>query len=200
VVTTTMRNGALVSYFADRDLRFIETPVGDKYVMAELLALMANEHRKDQIGLGGEQSGHIILMDEMHTTGDGIRSAIYVIKAFLASQRTTLAALAESIRKYPQVIASAVVANKIDLDQLDRVSALKAQMASDLPGLTRLNLRYSGTEPKVRLMLEADNRHTEAELARKAFELCEAVQESTGTPEGSFLEVLNVTRGGLVER
>ena len=52
----------------------------------------------------------------------------------------------------------------------------------------------------MRLMLEADTRHTEAELAQQAFALCEAVQSATGTPEGSFLEVLNVTRGGLVKR
>jgi len=49
-------------------------------------------------------------------------------------------------------------------------------------------------------MLEADNRHTEEELAQQAFALCEAVQDSTGTPPGSFLEVLNVTKGGLVSR
>jgi len=98
------------------------------------------------------------------------------------------------------VIASARVAEKIDLDSLDRVKALQEELKNALPGLTRFNLRYSGTEPKVRLMLEADNRHTMKELAEKAYELCEAVQEATGTPLGSFLEVLNVTRGGLVER
>lgn len=200
VVSTSMRNGALVNYFAGRQIRFIETPVGDKYVMAELLNLMGKEHKTKQIGLGGEQSGHIILMDEAHATGDGLRSAIYVIRAFIASGRATLAELAESIHKYPQVIASAVVAEKLDLDDLAQIRELKDGMQAALPGLTRLNLRYSGTEPKVRLMLEADNRHTESELAKHAFELCAAVQESTGTPLGSFLEVLNVTRGGLVEK
>lgn len=200
VVSTTMRNGALVNYFAERDVRFIETPVGDKYVMAELRTLMAEDHRPDQIGLGGEQSGHIILMDGGHATGDGIRSAIYLIRAFLASGADSLAELAESIHKYPQVIASARVAEKIDLATLDPVQALEAAIKAELPGLTRLNLRYSGTEPKVRLMMEADTRHTEAELAKRAFALCEAVQAATGTPEGSFLEVLNVTRGGLVAR
>ena len=195
-----MRNGALVNYFSEGGIRFVETPVGDKYVMAELLDLMAETHPPGVIGLGGEQSGHIILMDEEHTTGDGIRSAVYLIRAFLASQKKTLAELAESIQKYPQVIASARVAEKIDLDSLDRVKALQEELKNALPGLTRFNLRYSGTEPKVRLMLEADNRHTMKELAEKAYELCEAVQEATGTPLGSFLEVLNVTRGGLVER
>jgi len=139
-------------------------------------------------------------MDEDHATGDGLRSAIYLIRAYLASGQETLAALAESIQKFPQVIASAVVAEKIDLDKLETVNALQKTIKEDLPGLTRLNLRYSGTESKVRLMLEADTRHTEQELAEKAFILCEAVQNATGTPSDSFLEVLNVTRGGLVER
>jgi len=195
-----MRNGALVKYFADRQIHFTETPVGDKYVLAELLALMDQETGSGRMGLGGEQSGHIILMDQAHKTGDGIRSAIYMIRAFLNSKRETLSSLAESIHKYPQVIASARVAEKKDLDQLESVKTLKESLKDSLPGLTRLNLRYSGTEPKVRLMLEADNRHTEAALAEQAFLLCEAVQKATGTPKGSFLEVLNVTRGGLVER
>jgi phosphoglucosamine mutase len=200
VVSTTMRNGALVNYFEDRGINFIETPVGDKYVMAELQDMMAAEHQPDQIGLGGEQSGHIILMDEAHATGDGIRSALYLIRAYLASEADSLAALAESIHKYPQVIASARVAEKIDLETLGDVQVLETAIKTDLVGLTRLNLRYSGTEPKVRLMMEADTRHTEEELAAKAFALCEAVQGSTGTPDGSFLEVLNVTHGGLVAR
>jgi phosphoglucosamine mutase len=199
VVSTTMRNGSLVNYFSERNIQFIETPVGDKYVMAELLSLMSEAHLPKQIGLGGEQSGHIILMDSNHTTGDGIRSAIYLIRAFLTSGQSTLAALAESIHKYPQVIASATVEVKIDLDKLSEVIQLKENIQEELTGLTRLNLRYSGTEPKVRLMLEADNRHTENELAQKAFALCRAVQSATHTPEGHFIEVLNVTRGGLVK-
>ncbi len=200
VVSTTMRNGALVNYFEKRGLHFVETPVGDKFIMEKLREIMSIDKKEGQIGLGGEQSGHIILMDENHATGDGIRSAIYLIRAFLASGLERLSELAESIHKYPQVIASAIVLEKIELDQLDLVMALKDAIKDDLPGLTRLNLRYSGTEPKVRLMLEADNRHSEKDLAEKAFALCEAVQVATGTPPGAFLEVLNVTRGGLVER
>ena len=200
VVSTSMRNGALVNYFAERGIEFIETPVGDKYVMVELMQLMGADHPPAQVGLGGEQSGHIILMDATHATGDGIRSAIYVIRAFLTGKVGSLAKMAEGIHKFPQVIASAFVSEKTELDKLEAVISCQAEIRGTLTGLTRLNLRYSGTEPKVRLMLEADNRHTEAELAQHAFALCEAVQESTGTPSGSFLEVLNVTRGGLVDK
>ena len=200
VVSTNMRNGALVNFFGERSINFIETQVGDKYVMEALRELQAASHSEGMIGLGGEQSGHIILMNESHNTGDGLRSAIFMIRAYLASGQATLASLAESIHKYPQVIASAVVAEKIELDLLENVTALKGAIADALPGLTRFNLRYSGTEPKVRLMLEADSRHTEQELAAQAFTLCDAVQKATGTQPGSFLEVLNVTQGGLVSR
>ena len=89
---------------------------------------------------------------------------------------------------------------KIDLEELEGVVALREALRDELPGLTRVNLRYSGTEPMVRLMLEADTRHTEAELAEKAYALCEAVQVGTNTPAGSRLEVLNVSRGGLIPR
>jgi phosphoglucosamine mutase len=195
-----MRNGALVNYFSKREINFIETPVGDKYIMAELAKLLSHADQSGQIGLGGEQSGHIIMMDADHTTGDGLRSAIYLIRAYLSSGEKSLSSLAESIHKYPQVIASAVVAEKIDLDQLGQVTAIKEDISNSLPGLTRLNLRYSGTEPKVRLMLEADNRHSVVELSTAAFKLCQAVQDATNTPKGSPLEVLNVTSGGLIER
>jgi phosphoglucosamine mutase len=200
VVSTIMRNGALINYFDQRAVHFVETPVGDKYIMAALRDMLHTDHKNDQIGLGGEQSGHIILMDESHATGDGIRSALYLMRAFLNSGRERLADLAESIHKYPQVIASAIVAQKSDLEQLESVKALERAINDRLPGLTRMNLRYSGTEPKVRLMLEADNRHSEGELAEMAFALCEAIQLATDTPSGAFLEVLNVTRGGLVEK
>ncbi len=200
VVSTTMRNGALVRFFSEREIEFLETPVGDKYIMAELLKLIKKNQDAGQIGLGGEQSGHIILMDGEHATGDGLRTAIYLIRAYLDGKGGTLAAMAENINKYPQVIASAFVSKKTDLDQLNQVKTIREEIQQELAGLTRLNLRYSGTESKVRLMLEADNRHSVSELAQKAFALCEAVQGATGTPQGSFLEVLNVTQGGLVRR
>ncbi len=200
VVSTTMRNGALVNYFAQRKIKFIETPVGDKYIVSVLNDMEGHEPDNASIGLGGEQSGHIILMDKGHTTGDGLRSAIYLIKAYLASGKKTLSALAESIHKFPQIIASAVVAEKIELSQLNTVLALQSDIKANLPGLTRMDLRYSGTEPVVRLMLEADSRHSVDELAQKAFLLCEAIQNETHTPYGSLVEILNVTNGGLLKR
>lgn len=71
-------------------------------------------------------------------------------------------------------------------------------MISELPGLTRKSLRYSGTEPKFRVMLEADKRHTEQDLAEKAWQICRIVQAASGMEANANIEILNVTRGGLM--
>ncbi len=200
IVSTTMANGALINYFDKRNMRFIETPVGDKYVMEELVRLQALGENQEQFGLGGEQSGHIILMDELHRTGDGIRTALYVIKAFLESNQASLAALSASIQKYPQLVASCNVANKPELETMEGLTTLLASIREELPGIVRMNARYSGTEPKFRLMLEADNRHNIQELASRAWAVCEFIQSASQTPKGATVEVLNVTSGGLLAK
>ncbi len=200
IVSTNMANGALIHYFKERDIQFIETPVGDKYVMEELVRLRQGEENPQKLGLGGEQSGHIILMDEVHRTGDGIRSALYLIKSFLESGQASLALLAGSINKYPQLVASCNVASKPDLDSMKGMQDLLTSIPQELPGIVRMNARYSGTEPKFRLMLEADNRHSIEQLAVKAWQVCEFVQSATQTPQGAKVEVLNVTSGGLIPK
>ncbi|MFA5612751.1 MAG: hypothetical protein WDA04_07845, partial [Anaerolineaceae bacterium] len=74
------------------------------------------------------------------------------------------------------------------------------QMKEELPGLVQWNSRYSGTEPKYRLMLEADLRNSAQEVAKVAWEVCDLIQKLTNTPSGSKIEVLNVTQGGLIPR
>ena len=198
VVSTDMANGALHGYFEKHNINFIETPVGDKYVMEELVKLQQKETEKFKFGLGGEQSGHIIVMDKEHKTGDGIRSALFIMHAYLEEDIGSLAAMAESINKYPQLVASARVNNKPDLEGIAPLKAAVLSIITELPGLTRKSLRYSGTEPKFRVMLEADNRHTEQELAEKAWQICRIVQKESGTKENAEIEILNVTRGGLM--
>jgi phosphomannomutase len=92
------------------------------------------------------------------------------------------------------------VKSKPDLDSMEELQALKAVVRSRLTGLERLELRYSGTEPLFRAMIEASHAHTEQELANTAWELCRAVQNASGL-EGTGedkIEILNVTRGGLM--
>lgn len=200
LVTTTMANGALASYCTQKGIQLLETPVGDKYITEELLRLNRAEDARSKVGLGGEQSGHIILLDESHRTGDGIRTALFILRVLAERGWRPLSELTGQIGKYPQLIASCNVANKPELTEIPALNALLAEIRQELPGLVRLNLRYSGTEPKCRLMLETDTRHTPAELARHAWRVCELVQRETGTPANAKIEVLNVSDGGLMPR
>lgn len=200
LVTTTMANGALSKYSEQHNFTFVETLVGDKYVTEKLMTLFELSDKDSQVGIGGEQSGHIIILDEMHRTGDGLRTALWVLKALLEKPGQKLSELTGKFQKYPQLIASAYVANKPELKTLPAVALALKKLEHDLPGLVRMNARYSGTEPKFRLMLETDTRHTPAEIAAKAWKICDLIQKETGTTPGSKVEVLNVSDGGLMQR
>lgn len=200
LVTTTMANGALARYCAQKGIHLIETPVGDKYITEELLRLSRAEDAAGKVGLGGEQSGHIILLDQAHRTGDGIRTALFMLAVLAENGWQPLSALTGQIGKYPQLIASCNVASKPELTEIPALNKLLKEMRRELPGLVRMNLRYSGTEPKCRLMLETDTRHTPAEVAAYAWRVCELIQRETNTPAGAKIEVLNVSDGGLMPR
>jgi phosphoglucosamine mutase len=200
LVTTNMANGSLSKYAEEHGFTFVETPVGDKYVTEKLMALFAAAGNQSQVGIGGEQSGHIIILDEMHRTGDGLRTALWMLKVLLEKPGQKLSELAGKFRKYPQLIASAYVDNKPDLKTIPSVAIALKQLSHELPGLVRMNARYSGTEPKFRLMLETDHRHDPVEIASKAWQICDLVQKETGTTPGSKVEILNVSDGGLMQR
>jgi phosphoglucosamine mutase len=197
IVTTTMRNQGLKDFTEKNDYNFIETKVGDKYVTEELVKLASEQQIDGRIGIGGEQSGHIILFDEEHNSGDGLRTALYVLKVMAESGITSLAALADRIKKTPQVIASAKVPDKPPLEKLEVLEKVKQQI-NDQMTIMRMELRYSGTEPVFRAMLEAGYEHTEEELAKAAGEICRAVQKAAGldNPTPDTIEILNVSKGG----
>jgi len=200
LVTTVMANGSLHQYAEDHHFKLIQTPVGDKYVTEALLGLTVANGFDGKFGLGGEQSGHIILLDENHRTGDGLRTAIFMLQVMLQQEQPSMAALAARIQKYPQVVASCNVANKLDLQTMEPLQAKLAEINHHLPGLVQLNSRYSGTEPKYRLMIETDTRHSTHELAVICWEICDLIQHETNTPPGAKIEVLNVSEGGLMPR
>ena len=200
LVTTVMANGSLHQFAAEHHFELIQTPVGDKYVSDVLLRLTANQNPEGKLGLGGEQSGHIILLDENHRTGDGLRTAVFMLRVLLQQEQPSMAALAASIQKYPQMVASCNVASKLDLKTMVPLQAMLEEIKQRLPGLVQLNSRYSGTEPKYRLMLETDTRHSTHDLAVICWEVCDLIQRETGTPPGAKIEVLNVSAGGLVPR
>jgi len=200
LVTTVMANGSLHQFAAEHQFELIQTPVGDKYVTEKLLGLTAESNAEGKFGLGGEQSGHIILLDEHHRTGDGLRTALFMLQVLLQQEQPSLAALAARIQKYPQLVASCNVAAKLDLKTMEPLQAILEEIKDRLPGLVQLNSRYSGTEPKYRLMIETDTRHSTHELAVICWEVCDLIQRETGTPTGAKIEVLNVSAGGLVPR
>ena len=200
LVTTVMANGALKQFATQKGFTLLQTPVGDKYVTEELLNLAQLNGADGKLGLGGEQSGHIILYDEDHRTGDGIRTALFILKILTDTPGQPLSQLAKHIQKFNQVVASCNVASKIDLDRLPGFQERLERLKDEMPGLVQLNSRYSGTEPKYRLMLETDQRSSAQDLAAVAWEVCDLIQKLTNTPSGAKIEVLNVSQGGLMPR
>jgi phosphoglucosamine mutase len=196
VVTTTMRNEGLKRYVESADIKMYETPVGDKYVIEKLMQFWNQNTQKGMVGLGGEQAGHIVLLDEGHITGDGLRTALFVLNAFVESGSRTLAEFAAGVGKVPQIIASARVGNGERYNK-DELQAMEKEMFSVHPGLLRVNLRYSGTEPLFRIMLESETSYTEKDLAKIAVEIARKAQEYSKQPNGP-IDILNCTRGGVV--
>jgi len=172
-----------------------ETPVGDKYVTDQIFALRQQNPGSGLIGIGGEQAGHILIVDNEHPTGDGLRTALYVIRTFVESGAASLAEFAAGVGKTPQIIASAYVGRGPRLGKAELADLERETLAA--PGLVRVNLRYSGTEPRFRAMLEADERMSEEDLADIAVQVCRTLQAIAGVGKAE-IDILNTTRGGVI--
>jgi phosphoglucosamine mutase len=147
VVATVMSNIGLEIALREQGIGLVRCAVGDKYVMEEMLAR--------NLALGGEQSGHIIFADYL-STGDGLITALQVLNAMAATGRE-LADLAGELRTYPQVLLNVRVAHKVELEQVPEVAALVTDVERRLGDRGRLLVRYSGTEPLLRIMLEGQD-------------------------------------------
>ncbi|PDQ35666.1 MAG: phosphoglucosamine mutase [Candidatus Lumbricidophila eiseniae] len=145
LVTTVMSNLGLKRAMAEHGIRVIETRVGDRYVLEEL-----NEHG---LALGGEQSGHII-MAEYATTGDGVLAGLHLV-AEMARTGKTLAELARVMRVYPQVLTNVRGVRHTQVHESEVVSRAVVAAEAELGDSGRVLLRPSGTEPMVRVMVEA---------------------------------------------
>lgn len=196
VVTTTMRNTGLKRYIENAGMVMHETPVGDKYVVEKLLQIRAQYDQPGCLGLGGEQAGHIDLVDDLWTTGDGIRTALFVLQAYRESGASSLAEFARGVGKTPQIIASALVGAGPRYEKI-YLSEWEQAILAENPSLLRANLRYSGTEPLFRVMLEGNAPLDVMDLAKIAWKICRQTQNKSNTPSGE-VDILNCTQGGVI--
>lgn len=157
VAGTLMTNLALEHKLAQMGIPFARANVGDRYVL-ELL----NQHDWQ---LGGENSGHILTLDK-HSSGDGIIAALQVLHAVVQSQKT-LTQLAADLTLYPQVLINVTTAKKINLALEVKIQAAIASAEQALAGRGRVLLRASGTEPKIRVMVEGENKLQVQSLAEE---------------------------------
>jgi len=144
VVATVMSNLGLEKALGSLGIAMLRTPVGDKYVLEEMV--------RRQAALGGEQSGHIIFR-EYATTGDGMLTALKVLETAVLTGKT-LDELAADLVVYPQLLVNVRVKERRPLDQLTRVTDEIHACEAELNGSGRILVRYSGTEPLLRVMVE----------------------------------------------
>jgi phosphoglucosamine mutase len=157
VVATVMSNIGLEIALRSAGIRLVRTDVGDKYVLEELLKLGAC--------LGGEQSGHIILPD-LSLAGDGMITTLCLLRA-LRESRKTLAEMTAGFKRYPQILLNVRVRQKVPFTDLPSVRAAVSEVEELLSQTGRLLLRYSGTEPLARVMIEGENQGQIEEYARR---------------------------------
>lgn len=144
VVATVMSNYGFFKTMEELDIQVVKSPVGDRYVLQEML--------KTGAVLGGEQSGHTIFLD-YSTTGDGILCALQVLK-IMKETGSKLSDLAAFVQKYPQACLNVKVREKTPLNQSRPISNAIAKAEKQLAGVGRVLVRYSGTEPICRVMVE----------------------------------------------
>ncbi len=144
LVTTVMSNIGLERAIRNAGGTLVRTQVGDRYVVEEM--------RKNGYNLGGEQSGHLVFLDHA-TTGDGIVAALRVL-AIMAREQVPLSELAKVMTRTPQVLINTAVEKKVPLDQLPDLQRMIRDIERELGDDGRVLVRYSGTESKVRVMIE----------------------------------------------
>jgi len=161
VVVTVMSNLGLHLALKGAGITIYETQVGDRYVMEELLRTGAM--------LGGEQSGHIIFLDQ-NTTGDGLLTALYLLSV-IKERQIPLSQLATQMRRLPQMLLNATVQHKERLMQDERVLGKVKQAELALGDQGRVLVRPSGTEPLIRVMVEGPDQHKLKELAQGVIDM-----------------------------
>jgi phosphoglucosamine mutase len=164
IVVTVMSNLGLRRALAEAGVEIVETPVGDRNVTAAMAA--------HDLAIGGEQSGHIVFAD-LATTGDGVLTGL-IVADLVARRGVKMSALAAAMTRLPQVLVNVRLARAFDLDAAPSVQAVVREVAAELGDRGRVMVRSSGTEPVVRVMVEAPS---EAEAATAADRVRSALEE-----------------------
>jgi len=167
IVATVMSNIGLEIALRDSRIDLVRCAVGDKYVMEEMI--------KRDLSIGGEQSGHIIFSEHLFT-GDGIVTALSVLRVMAETGRE-LADLASELVTYPQVLVNVRVREKQELAAVPSIAEAMARVERRLAGEGRLLVRYSGTEPLLRVMIEGKDQQ---QIQAWAAEIAGAVREQLG--------------------
>lgn len=168
VVTTVMSNLGLQKAFEAEGIEMVRTAVGDKYVLEEML--------KRGAVLGGEQSGHVIFT-QFATTGDGLLTALRVLEIVRDSGKT-LDELANAVKTFPQKLVNVKVKHKRPLSELKTVQAEIAAAESEFGNSGRVLVRFSGTEPLARVMIEASS---DEEVNKWTGRIADAIRAELGT-------------------
>jgi phosphoglucosamine mutase len=155
VVATVMTNFGVIKYLESLGIEVFLSKVGDRYVIQDMLMHKAF--------LGGEQSGHMIFLDH-NTTGDGIVSALQILRIMIESE-STLSDLAACVKKFPQTLINVPIKKKTSLEQLKGVQKAIQDVEAELGDQGRVLVRYSGTENVCRVMVEGPKKHQVDQLA-----------------------------------
>ena len=166
IVATVMSNLGLNKYAENNKLNLVQTKVGDRYVLEEML--------KEGYNLGGEQSGHVILLD-YNPTGDGILTSLMLIKSILEEKKKA-SEMASIIKLYPQVLVNAKVNSdkKYDYKENEEIKTAIEKLENEFAGNGRVLIRPSGTEPLVRVMIEGEEQEY---ITKKAKEVANLIEE-----------------------
>ena len=167
LVATVMSNFGLDEALKEHGGQVLRTKVGDRHVIAAML--------RDDLNVGGEQSGHMIFRD-YSTTGDGIVSALQILR-IMAESGKPLSELKTCLRKYPQAQRNLKVREKVPLERMPTVLRLVSDAEAELKGAGRVLLRYSGTEPKIRLLIEGRDA---GQIAMHADRIADALRGQIG--------------------
>jgi phosphoglucosamine mutase len=167
LVATVMSNFGLNETLEKHAGKVLRTKVGDRYVIEAMM--------RDELNVGGEQSGHMIFRD-FSTTGDGIVSALQILRIMVETGKP-LSELKKCLAKYPQAQRNLKVREKKPLEELPSVTKLLEEVEKDLAGAGRVLLRYSGTEPKIRLLIEGRDGDR---INAQADKIAGAIQELIG--------------------